>query len=133
MSQSTKYTFLIHAIVAAIMGIPLLLVPGDFLPLFGWEADGIDPLISRILGAAVVALAWSSYRGWRALDWEQVRITVEAEVVFTILAVIGMLRHIIGFEAPSDIWINNWPFGVWLIFFIFVAFAAAWLVALRRK
>ncbi|MFN2188150.1 MAG: hypothetical protein ACK2T3_05250 [Candidatus Promineifilaceae bacterium] len=133
MSQSTRYTFLVHAIVAAIMGILLLLIPGEFLPLFGWPKAGIDPLVSRVLGAAILAFGWSSYRGWRALDWGQVRIIVEAEVVFTVLAVLGMLRHIIGFEQPFEFWINNWPFGVWLIFFTFVAFAIAFIVALRRK
>ncbi len=133
MSQSTKYTFLAHTIVTVIMGIPLLLVPGKFLPIFGWVEEGIDPLITRIFGAAVLAMAWSSYQGWKAMDWDQVRITVEAEAVFTILAVIGMLKHIIGFSRPFEIWINNWPLGVWFIFAIFAIFAIAWIVALRRK
>ena len=66
MSQSTKYTFLIHAVVAVIMGIPLLIIPGRFLPLFGWTEAAIDPLLTRILGAALLAFAWSSYRGWRS-------------------------------------------------------------------
>jgi hypothetical protein len=124
MSQSTKYTFMIHTIVTMIMGIPMFLVPGRWLPLFGWAEDGIDALMSRVLGAALIALAWSSYRGWRAIDWEQVNIVVELEAVFTILAAVGMLRHLIGF---------SWPFGVWLIFALFVIFAIAWIVALRKK
>ena len=133
MSESTKYTFLAHAIVSLVMGVPLLLMPGEFLPLFGWEETGVDPLVTRILGAGVLALGWSSYRGWRAMDWDQVRIVVEAEVVFTVLAVIGMLRHIVGFARPFEIWINNWPFGVWFIFGIFAVFAVLWVIALRRK
>jgi hypothetical protein len=124
MTQSTKYTFLIHAVVAVIMGIPLFLVPGRFLPLFGWVEEGIDPMLTRVFGAAILAFAWSSYRGWRSTDWEQVSIVVEAEVVFTVLAVVGLLRHLIGF---------SWPAGVWLIFGLFVVFAIAWIVALRRK
>ena len=124
MKQSTKYTFMTHAIVAAIMGIPLLLVPGRMLPIFGWAEDGIDPLLSRVLGAVLIAFAWSSYRGWRATDWEQVSIIVETEMIFTVLAVIGLLRHLIGF---------SWPTGVWLIFALFAIFAIAWLVAWRRK
>jgi hypothetical protein len=124
MSQSTKYTFLIHSVVGLIMGIPLLFVPGRWLPLFGWADDGVDALLSRVLGAAVLAFAWSSYRGWQAADWEQVSIIVEAEVLFTVLAVVGMLRHLIGY---------SYPFGVWLIFALFAVFAVAWIVALRRK
>lgn len=124
MTQSTKYTFMIHAIVAMIMGIPLLIVPGRWLPLFGWTADAIDPVMSRVLASALIALGWSSFRGWQATDWEQVNIIVEAEALFTVLAVIGMLRHLIGF---------SWPAGVWLIFALFVVFAIAWIVALRKK
>ena len=124
MSQSTRYTFMVHAIVGLIMGLPMLIAPGRWLPLFGWAEDGVDALISRVLAAAVLAFAWSSYRGWRAADWDQVRIIVEAEAVFTVLAVVGMLRHLIGY---------SYPVGVWLIFAIFAIFAIAWIVALRRK
>jgi len=124
MSKSTRYTFLIHGIVSLVMGLPMLLIPGRFLPLFGWVEEGIDPLLSRILGAALLALAWTSYRGWRAPDWDKVKILVEGEVVFTILAMIGMLRHLIGF---------SWPFGVWFIFAIITIFAVAWIIALRQK
>ena len=124
MSQSTRYTFLIHAIIAALFGIPMLIIPGEFLPLFGWTDDVIDPLVSRVLGAAIIAMAWSSYRGWRATDWEQVNIVIEAEAMFAVLAAIGMLRHLIGY---------SWPTGVWLIFGLFVVFAIAWIVALRKR
>jgi hypothetical protein len=124
MSQSTRYTFLVHAVVAAILGIPLLIIPGRWLPVFGWTADVIDPLLSRVLGAAVIALGWSSYRGWRAIDWDQVSFVVELEAIFTVLAAVGLLRHLIGFSYPA---------GVWFIFAIFVIFAIAWIVALRRK
>ncbi len=124
MSQSTRYTFLIHAIIAALFGIPMLIIPGEFLPLFGWTADFIDPLVSRVLGAAIIAMAWSSYRGWRATDWEQVNIVIEAEAMFAVLAAIGLLRHLIGY---------SWPAGVWLIFGLFVVFAVAWIVALRKR
>jgi uncharacterized membrane protein YkvA (DUF1232 family) len=124
MSQSTRYTFLIHAIIAALFGIPMLIIPGEFLPLFGWTDDVIDPLVSRVLGAAIIAMAWSSYRGWRATDWEQVNIVIEAEAMFAVLAAIGLLRHLIGY---------SWPAGVWLILALFVVFAIAWIVALRKK
>jgi uncharacterized membrane protein YkvA (DUF1232 family) len=124
MSQSTKYTFLIHAVIAALFGIPMLIIPGEFLPLFGWTDEVIDPLVSRVLGAAIIAMAWSSYRGWRASDWEQVNIVVEAEAMFAVLAAIGILRHLIGY---------SWPAGVWLIFVLFVVFAIAWIVALRKR
>lgn len=124
MSQTTRYTFLVHAAVGTIMGLPLLIVPGRWLPLFGWAEEGIDALLSRVLAAAILGFAWSSYRGWRAADWEEVRIIVEAELVFTALAVVGMLRHMINY---------SYPLGVWFILILFVLFTIAWIVALRRK
>jgi hypothetical protein len=93
MSKSLKYTFLIHVVVSLIFGAVLLLAPGRFLGLFGWAP--IDPLISRLLGAALLALAWSSYRGWGASSYEQVSVLVEMEVIFTVFGSVGLLRHLL--------------------------------------
>jgi len=59
---------LIHAVLSSVLGVILLLAPGRFLP---WLSQApIDPIISRILGAARLAMGWGSlqYRrrshGW---------------------------------------------------------------------
>jgi hypothetical protein len=122
MSKALKTTFLIHAVVSAVFGIPLLVVPGGFLGLFSWVP--IDPILSRILGAALLALAWSSFRGWQATERKQVQILVELEAVFTVLACIALLRHLL---------FGSWPLIVWLVFAVFVAFAVAWIVFLIRR
>lgn len=112
-----KYTFLIHAVIALIFGFPLLIVPGRFLGIFNWMP--IDPLISRLLGAALIGLGWSSIRGYLASYWSEVSIIVEAEMVFCVLAVIGLLRHLL---------IANYPWYVWMTFGAFLSFAILWII-----
>jgi hypothetical protein len=122
MSKSLKYTFLIHVVVSLIFGAALLLAPGRTLGLFGWAP--IDPLISRLLGAALLALAWSSYRGWGASSYEQVSVLVEMEVIFTVFGSVGLLRHLI------KAW---YPWYVWFVFAVLVVFAIAWTYHLWKK
>jgi hypothetical protein len=122
MSRSLKVLFLVHAIMSTVLGVLLLVIPGRLLGLFGWAP--IDPLISRLLGAALLALAWSSFRGWRATERRQVAILIEAEAVFCVLACAGLLRHLL---------VASYPWYVWGTVVILAAFAIAWIVALVRK
>ena len=121
MSKALKITFLVHGIVSLILGALMLLIPGRFLTILGWAP--IDPIISRLLGAALLALAWSSFRGWRATEWTQVAILVELEAAFCVLACVGLLRHLI---------IAYYPLIVWLDFAVFAVFAIAWIFFLIR-
>ncbi|MGD8462614.1 MAG: hypothetical protein PVI09_01985 [Anaerolineae bacterium] len=121
MSKALKTTFLVHALIAAASGAVLLLIPGRFLLWLGWAP--IDPIMSRLLGAALLALAWSSFQGWRAREWADVATLVQAEAVFTVLACVGLLRHLL---------FGRWPLMVWLLFAVFAAFAVAWIVFLVR-
>ena len=122
MSRLLKLTFLFHTVVAFLFGAPLLVMPGSFLGWFGWAP--VDPLLSRVLGAALLALAWSSFRGWRATERKQVAILVELEAVFTTLGCVGLLRHLL---------VANYPLMVWLVFAVLAAFAVAWIVSLFKK
>ncbi len=130
MRSVLKATFLVHAVVAALSGMLLLFIPGNFLQWIGWtafaaQADwmGIDLVISRLLGASLIALAWSSFRGWRATETAQIANLVEMEVVFTVLSCAGLLRHLI---------LRHLPMMVWIPFAVFALFAVAWIVSLAR-
>jgi len=122
MSKALRATFLVHAVVALVLGVPLLIVPGQFLNLFIWRP--IDPLISRLLGAALLALAWGSFRGWQATERAQVKTLLEIEAVFTVLGSIGLLRHLL---------IASYPLIVWVVFLLLVVFSIAWIYFLIKK
>jgi hypothetical protein len=119
MSRSLKITFLVHAIVAFILGLALLAAPGRTLGFFDWSP--IDPIASRFLGAALLAMAWSSLRGYLADSWDQVELLVEFETAFTVLAATGLIRHLL---------VGSWPWFPWAIFIITVLFAIVWIYQL---
>ena len=119
MSRGLRVTFLVHAVVAAVAGLLLFFIPGRFLQSIGWAP--IDPIASRLLGAAMLSLAWSSFRGWRASEWAEVAILVEMEVILTVLACVGLLRHLL---------VGWWPWMPWSAFAIYALFAIAWIVFL---
>lgn len=135
MSKLPKLTFLIHALVGVLLGLPLFIIPGRFLYWVGWNAmlefvarQNNDPFITRVLGAALLALAWSSFRGWRTSDKAQATVLVEMEIVFTVLGSVGLLRHLL------------WPWRLfswhaasgWIALAILVLFAVAWIVSLVK-
>jgi len=122
MSSSLKITFLLHAIVAFLLGLLLLAAPGRSLLFLGW--DPIDPLMSRMLGAALLALSWSSIRGYMADSWDQVEIVVELEAAFTVLASVGLIRHLL---------VGSWPWYAWTTFIVLALFAVAWIVHLVKQ
>jgi hypothetical protein len=122
MSKALKNTFLIHAIVCIVSGLLLLIIPGRTLLFFRWAP--IDPILTRVLGAALLALGWSSFRGWQATERAQVQIVLEMEAVFTALACVGLLRHLL---------FAHYPLVVWLLFAVYLIFAVAWIAALVRR
>ena len=122
MSTSTRITFALHAVFALIVGFFLLIWPGATLETIGWAES--EPILTRFFGAALLGLAWSSFRGWRAEEWDQVNYLVELEVIFSVLASVGIIRHLL---------IASYPWYIWSILVIFLLFAVAWIVALFKK
>lgn len=116
MSNGLKLTFLIHALVALVIGLPLLIAPGRFVDLVGWMP--VEPILARILGAALLALGWGSFRVWQSADKELAAVLIQVEAVFAVLAGVGVLRHLL---------IANYPVTVWVALLVFAAFAIAWI------
>ena len=121
MSQGLKTTFLIHAIVALVFGIVMYLIPGTFARLIGWQP--FDGNMTRGFAAALLALAVSSWFGYRAARWDEVRIVVQMEIAFTVL---GAVAGLYGF------FVKGAPAIIWIAIVIWVAFAAAWLYFYSR-
>jgi hypothetical protein len=121
-STTLKFTFLVHAIISVVWGAMLLAMPGRSLQWLGWSP--IDPIMGRMVGATFLALAWGDFRGWRGLTRSEVAVLVEVQLVFAVLAGVGLLRHLLT---------GGWPAMVWILFAGFVLFVVAWLVALLNK
>ena len=139
-SNSLRVTFLVHMIVALVLGAALWLIPGRTMSLLGWvpaqvqlpqselSIPGItfvDPVITRVLGAALLALGYASFLGWRASRREQVSLLVQMEFVYCVLAAVAILAGMFTLGRPM-------PVIGWVLAVILVAFAFAWGLALRR-
>jgi len=122
MSKGLKITFLIHAIVALAFGIVLYLRPVSWALLVHWTP--LDGDMTRMYGAALVALAVSSWFGYRAKRWEEVRILVLMEITFTVLSAVGELWGLL---------FRNTPAFAWVAVASWVAFAVAWITFYLRQ
>jgi len=134
-----RIIFLLHWIISAILGAAMWLIPGRTLTLFGWVGEFVqlpgsevtipgqtfvDPFISRLYGAALLALAFSSFLGWRAKRWEQVALVIQQEAVFCILSVAAFFAVLALAERPM-------PLSGWAVMLLMAAFAVAWGIAWR--
>jgi hypothetical protein len=119
MSKYLKGLFAVHAVITLVFGVPLLLVPGRTLDLFHREPQ--DPLLTRLLGAAFIALAVGSLRGFKTPDKSLIKTIIEMDLVFCVLGAIGFARHLFGSASYAPI--------IWLIFGLLTVFAIAWAVA----
>ena len=78
MSKLLKGLFLLAAVLGFLTGAPLLLAPGRALGLLAW--DVVDPLITRLLGAALLALAWGSLRAYLSAERERMQALAEVNI-----------------------------------------------------
>jgi hypothetical protein len=144
-SDGLRTTFLVHLVIGAILGIALFLVPGRALNLLGWVPElvqlpnsdqsipgqtFVDPVITRILGAALLALAFSSLRGWLgsapARKWSEVALLVELEIIFNVLGALAILAGVFLLG-------RGMPVIGWVLLVVQIAFAVAFGLALRQS
>ena len=112
-----KITFLVHVIVAGIFGLVFLLIPEMFGGMMG--APIKEPSTFRLLGAALVAFAASSWFAYRETVWERVKIVVQMEIVWTILGVLATLWGLMFEGLPTADWMNVVILGAFAVAFIF--------------
>ena len=144
-SSGLRTTFLVHLVISALLGIALFLVPGRSLNLLGWVPDWVqlpntdqsipgqtfvDPVVTRILGAALLALALSSFRGWSSSaptrKWSEVALLVELETVFNVLGALAVLAGVFLMD-------RNMPVIGWGLLVVQIAFAVAFGLAWRQS
>jgi hypothetical protein len=141
-SNTLRITFLIHIVVALVFGSALWLIPGRSLTWLGVVPEQVqlpqselsvpgtsfvDPVITRLLGSALLALGYASFLGWRASKRDQVLPLVQMELIFCVFGAVATLINIFRNQPNSPM------IGSVLIAVILFAFAAAWGLALLRK
>lgn len=112
--QNLKRWFVIHFITDMVFAIPLLFIPEIIMPLFGWEI--VDPITSRLVGAALLGIGAESYLG-RNAGLEVYRAMLNLKVLWGSAAVLGIILGILSGAPPS----------AWLFLVIFGIFAGVWI------
>jgi len=121
MSNGLRTTFLIHTPVTLIFGIAFYLVPGIWANLVKWTP--FDAAMTQLMGAAVLAIGVSSWLGYKAESWKEVRITVQSEIVFTVAgSLVGLYAY---FFAGA-------PLFIWVPIIVMVIFGALWIYFYRQ-
>ena len=121
-SPGLRITFLLHFIAGAIFGLIYLLIPEAWGNLVHWPVK--DVAFVRLVGAAVLGYATGSWFAYKATAWEQVKIVVQMEIVWTILGALVTLWALIFAGLPT--------FG-WVIAILLGTFAAAFTVFYLRE
>ena len=121
MSNGLRTTFLIHALVTLIFGIAFYFVPGIWANLVKWTP--FDATMTQLMGAAGLAIGVSSWLGYKAESWKEVRITVQSDIVLTVAgSLIGLYAY---FFAGA-------PLFIWVIIIVMATFGALWIYFFRQ-
>jgi hypothetical protein len=112
-----KITFLVHFVVAVVFGAGFLLIPDMLTGMLG--ARTVEPSTFRLVGAAMLAFAASSWLAYRQPVWEKVKIVVQIEIVWTVLGVLATLYGLIFEGLPAADWMNVVILGAFAVAFIF--------------
>ena len=119
-----RTTIILQAITHTLFGLVFLLIPEAFATLVGLPVASWGMSIARMLGAAQLGLGaacWSAYRG---TSWEGVKIVVQMEIVFNVMATLAALYGLTLGGFPAMIWPN---------LIIVVAFGMAFTVFYYRR
>ena len=115
MKPMLKFFCYLFGVLCLIFGAGLLLVPGRLLGMVYWAP--VDPHISRILGAALLAMAWLAWRMVRTTENGLVVVGTEVFFIFTFLSSVGLLRHVL---------VAYYPLVVWILTIVMLLFAVYW-------
>ena len=121
-SSGLRTLFLVHFVFGLVFGLAFLLIPGIFMGWLGVSVPDIEPY--RMIGAAVLAFTASSWYCYKAAEWDKVKIVVQAEIVWTVLATLVNLYGVLFAGAPAALWINV---------IIMAGFAAAFIYFYSKK
>jgi hypothetical protein len=103
-SPGLKNTFLAHIVAALVTGIPFLVFPEDYADLLDFTIE--EPMVYRMVGAAILAFGASSWFAYRATNWNDVKIIVITEIIWTFLATIVTVWGVLSDDFPAFAWLD---------------------------
>ena len=112
--QGLRIWFVIHFGVDMLFGIPLLFFPHWILVFFGW--DYVDPVTSRLVGAALLSIGGESLLG-RNANLMTFQAMLNLKIIWAASAVLGLGLGIRDGAPPIT----------WGILGIFAMFLSVWI------
>ena len=125
-SNILKYTFLLHFIVCMIFGFLFFLSPEFYRDVTAWPF--FDPTTARVMGSGFLGFGFASLFGYRAASWEEVKIVVIGDIVFTLFGVLSMVWMM---AVHTTIPLLAGLFNTSLFAIFFVLFLYSYFVATR--
>jgi hypothetical protein len=120
-----RTTFVIHTIVAVVIGLSLLAAPLWFGALFGWASQPELQPVLRAFGALMLAFGGlTSFYGIRAPTWAHVDYIVRGEMAYLAVQTLVFVLSAFAGVGPA---LGNWLFAAVsaVLFALFAATFAA--------
>ena len=111
---SLRTWFIAHFAVDVAVGLPLLIAPTHVLGLLHWSP--IDPVASRLVGAALLAIGVASL-GTHRHGAAAYRAMLRLKVVWSLAAIFSLFAGIAQGAPPA----------AWAFLAIFIAFSGIWM------
>src|ERR1700689_2303115 len=87
-SSALRTWFVVHCIADVLFAVPLLVAPVAFLTLLGWHC--VDPIASRLVGAALMGIGVQSFLG-RGEGLATFRAMLNLKILWSAFATLGLL------------------------------------------
>lgn len=113
-SDRLRFWFIVHFAIDFLFAVPLLLAPEFTLNLFGWTT--VDPLASRLVGAALMGIGGESLLV-RNASVEVYRAMLDLKIIWSLSAIFGIGASM----AAGGPWMG------WVLLGIFGLFCALWI------
>ena len=112
--NSLRTWFVVHFVADVLFAIPLLFFPQALLNLFGWTT--YDPIMSRLVGAALMGIGVESLLG-RNAGADTFRAMLNLKIIWASSALFAIGAGIVEGAAPM----------AWAFLSIFAVFGAIWV------
>ncbi|NLT73735.1 MAG: hypothetical protein GXX94_06010 [Chloroflexi bacterium] len=97
-----RFVFWVHLLVAAVLGVLLLVFPGLVAEWLGYRAWAEWIPVIRSYGAMILGIGGvTSYLGTRARGWDQVEFIVRGEIVYLLLSTVVLLIGLLQESGPT--------------------------------